>query len=134
MSIISRLIHTACLAASEAATYSASLELVAMHVCFLDFQETGPPASIKTYPLTDLLLSVWTSPQFESLKHIGRRSSDVGSLHLSYLIPFSIVPLRYRRTWFRAATLFFVGLLLCSASNVAARAMSGLVLSAKYCN
>src|ERR1700722_3594787 len=79
ISIMSRFIQTACFAASEAAIYSASFELVAMHVCFRDFQETGPPASIKTYPLTDRLLSVCTSPQLESEKQVGNWRSSVFS-------------------------------------------------------
>lgn len=64
-------IHQASRDASDAAMYSASLELVAVQVCTLELHEIGAPASIKMNPLTDRRLSVCGPPQSESLKAIG---------------------------------------------------------------
>nr|GFD34149.1 hypothetical protein [Tanacetum cinerariifolium] len=45
---INFLIQTASVAASEAATYSACAECIAIVVCFLLFQSTAPPLTTKT--------------------------------------------------------------------------------------
>lgn len=65
------LIHQASRDASDAAMYSASLELVAVQVCTLELYEIGDPDSIKMNLLTDLRLSVCGPPQSESLNAIG---------------------------------------------------------------
>jgi len=53
ISVISQRVHVAYRAVSDAATYSASFELKATQVCFLDFHEIGPSARVKIYPETD---------------------------------------------------------------------------------
>ncbi len=49
--------HTASFAARQQAIYSASQVEVATHICFLDFQQTAPPATRNTISLVDFRVS-----------------------------------------------------------------------------
>ena len=60
-------IHRASFAASKQAIYSALVLDVATTFCFVDFQETAPPWSRKTYPEVDFRESL-SPAQSESVK------------------------------------------------------------------
>ena len=89
MSEIKFRIHTASRAVSEAAIYSASLELSATDVCFCDLHEIGPFDSMKTYALTERLFPVSWPPQSDA---IGKPVSDSNSF--LYSIPIWVMPFR----------------------------------------
>ena len=77
--------------------YLALVEDLAVTLCLLDHQVIAPPMAMNTYPVVDLLLSLFLYAVSVYPK------KDTGNLPISlYVMPYVFVPDRYRSILFNA--------------------------------